>query len=161
GFLQHGSRDLRLPVTARRALGDCVERPAAQRVDVADDSLTERLNVERDVVGHELLGPIATSPAQARPDVGTSFVERESREALVGGARERAAVVLRQQVGDELLAARQREEIDDGATTQPRLHQSLDLAKHGSGETLDAVGHDERDPAVAGLVAKKYFENVA
>ena len=73
GFLQQRARDLRLPVAARRASGDRVERRAADGVDVADDALRERLNVEDDVVGHELFGPIATGAAQAGPDVGRAF----------------------------------------------------------------------------------------
>ena len=78
----------------------------------------------------------------------------------MGGARQRPAVVLRQQIRHELLAARQREKLHDRAIAQAHLRQGFELAQHGRGETLEAVGDDEREPAVAGLVAQEDLEDV-
>ena len=127
-LLEQGSRDLRLPIAARRTFGDRVERGAADGIDVADDALGERLDVEDHLIGDELFGPIAAGAAQAGPDVGSRLVERETGEALMRGAGQRPTLVLREQVGDELLAARQPEQLHDRPVAQPHLRQRLELA---------------------------------
>ena len=47
-----------------------------------------------------------------------------------------------------------------GPIAEPHLRQRFELAQHGRRETLEPVGHDEREAAVAGLVAQKDLEDV-
>ena len=78
------------------------------------------------------------------------------------GAGERPAVVLRQQVGDELLAAREHR----GASTNGRLRSRSCASASSSRRTpvrepLEAVGDDVRETPVARLMAQEHLEDVA
>ena len=137
-----------------------VERRAADRVDVADDALRERLNVEDDVVGDELFGPIATRAAQARQHVGARFVEREARRDAVParangppsycGSRFATSSSLR-------VSARS---CTIGRLRSRSCDQRFELAQAPARRSARGRRHDEREPAVAGLVAQKHLEDV-
>ena len=78
-LFQQRARGTRLPIAARITRCHGVESGTAQRVDVADYTLREGLDVDDDVVGHQLLGPVAAAPAQAGPHIGPGLVQREPR----------------------------------------------------------------------------------
>ena len=95
------------------------------------------------------------APCEASAQVRARFLQREAREPLVHGARERTAVVLGQQVRDELLVAGEHEDVDDRPPTEPQLRKHLELAQSGRREALEAIDDDVRVAPVAGLVTSR------
>ncbi len=101
------------------------------------------------------------APCKQARKYDARFLQREAREPLVHGARERTAVVLGQQVRDELLVAGEHEDVDDRPLTEPQLRKHLELAQYGRREALEAVDDDVRVAPVARLVTQEHVEDVA
>jgi len=146
-------------VVARSTSSDRIERCATDGVDVANGSLRERLNVEQDVVRHEFFGPVAAGTAQTGADVRASFVECEACEPLMRGSSQGTAVELRDQVGHQILATCQRQDMDDRAIAQLQMSDGLELAQHWFRQALEAVSHDKGQSAVGRLVTEINLEN--
>ncbi len=121
--------------------------------------MRERLYVQQNVLGKQLLAPHAARPVEHAVHVRARFLESEARQAHVARLGQAAAVVPRQHVLDEILVAAQEEEPHDGAVLEPQAPQRLAFAQRLGVLAIHRVDGDERLPALAGLVDEKYLEN--